>query len=142
MEATVALPGAPLDVLPDPVRRETRLVYRATPPAGEPAFAGIAAADLYFRTARDLPVYAGAPDWFAAATPAIMGRLGNCILMPPAPDSVDGLWNGEKLSRVWSSILTELNVGLAEDARLFVPGKVAPYAVKPDPYDGDAYHNW
>ena len=142
MEATVVLPGAPLDVLPDPVRRETRLVYRATPPAGEPAFVGVPAADLYFRTAHEMPVYTSAPDWFAAATPAIMGRLGNCILMPPAPDSVDGLWNGEKLSRVWSSILTELNVGLAEDARLFVPGKVAPYAVKPDPYDGDAYHNW
>lgn len=71
-----------------------------------------------------------------------MGRLGNCILMPPAPESVDGLWNGEKLSRVWSSILTELNVGLSEDARLFEPEKVVPYAVKPDPYDGDAFHNW
>ena len=48
----------------------------------------------------------------------------------------------EEKTRVWSSILTELNVGLAEDARLFVPGKIAPYAVNPDPYDGDAYHNW
>ncbi len=105
-------------------------------------FAGIPDADLYFRTPRALPVYAGAPGWFAAATPAILGRLGSCILMPPAPAGVDGLWNGEKLARVWSSILTELNVGLAEDSRLFVPGKVAPYAVKPDPYDGDAFHNW
>ena len=141
-ETIVVLPGAPLDLLPDAVRRETRPVYRAALPAGEPAFAGIAAADLYFRTAHGLPVYTGAPDWFAAAKPAIMGRLGNCILMPPAPESVDGLWNAEKLSRVWSSILTELNVGLGEDSRLFAPGKVAPYAVKPDPYDGDAFHNW
>ena len=142
MEVTVVLPGAPLDLLPEAVRRETRPVYRAALPAGEPAFAGIAAADLYFRTAHELPVYTCAPGWFAAAKPAIMGRLGNCILMPPAPESVDGLWNAEKLSRVWSSILTELNVGLAEDSRLFAPGKVAPYAVKPDPYDGDAFHNW
>ena len=139
----VLLPGAPLDLLPfGGVAVATQLVYRASAPKGEPVFAGIPDADLYFRTPHALPVYAGAPDWFAAATPAIMGRLGSCILMPPAPAGVDGLWNGEKLARVWSSILTELNVGLAEDSRLFVPGKVAPYAVKPDPYDGDAFHNW
>ncbi len=118
------------------------LVYRASAPAGEPVFVGISDADLYFRTPQALPVYAGAPDWFAAAAPATMGRLGPCILMPPAPADVDGPWNGEKLARAWSSILTELNVGLAEGARLFVPVRVAPYAVKPDPYDGDAFHNW
>ena len=142
VETALFLPGAPLDLLPEKVQATPRRVYRASAPENEPAFAGIAAADLYFRTARTLPVYTGAPDWFAAAKPALMGRLGNCILMPPAPESVDGLWNGEKLSRVWSSILTELNVGLGEDSRLFAPGKVAPYAVKPDPYDGDAFHNW
>ena len=142
VETALFLPGAPLDLLPEKVQATPRRVYRASAPENEPAFAGIAAADLYFRTARTLPVYTGAPDWFAAAKPALMGRLGNCILMPPAPDSVDGLWNGEKLSRVWSTILNELNVGLAEDSRLFTPGKVAPYAVKPDPYDGDAFHNW
>ena len=142
VETALFLPGAPLDLLPEKVQATPRRVYRASAPENEPAFAGIAAADLYFRTAHTLPVYTGAPDWFAAAKPALMGRLGNCILMPPAPESVDGLWNGEKLSRVWSSILTELNVGLGEDSRLFAPGKVAPYAVKPDPYDGDAFHNW
>ena len=142
VETALFLPGAPLDLLPEKVQATPRRVYRASAPENEPAFAGIAAADLYFRTARTLPVYTGAPDWFAAAKPALMGRLGNCILMPPAPESVDGLWNGEKLSRVWSTILNELNVGLAEDSRLFTPGKVAPYAVKPDPYDGDAFHNW
>lgn len=140
--AAVFLPGAPLDALPDAVRCEERCVFRASPPAGEPLFAGIPQADLYFRTPRALPVYAGGPGWLAAASPALFGRLRNCVLMPPAPERMEGPWSGEKMARVWSAILAELNVGLAPDARLFVAERAAPYAVAPNPYDGDAFHNW
>ena len=54
------------------------------------------------------------------------------------------LWNLNELKdgKVVAPADTWSYVGLAEDARLFVPGRVAPYAVKPDPYDGDAFHNW
>ena len=62
--------------------------------------------------------------------------------MPPAPERMEGPWSGEKMARVWSAILAELNVGLAPDARLFVAERAAPYAVAPNPYDGDAFHNW
>ena len=91
----------------------------------DPAFAGVSAADLYFRNAGELP------------SPAFdVRREGGStfVFLGLSPDgSVTGLWNDEKILRVWSTVFTNLGVPLAPET---------PYIPNIDLYDGDAFHNW
>ena len=120
----LVLPGADLSRLPFAYRRGTTLDFRATVPR-DPVFAGVSPADLYFRNANDLP------------SPAFdIRRAGGTtfVFLGLAPDgSVKGLWNDEKLLRLWCTVLTNLGVPLAPDT---------PYIPDLDAYDGDAFHNW
>ena len=120
----LVLPGANLSWLPFAYLRKKVLDFRAYVP-DDPVFAGISAADLYFRNANDLP------------SPAFdVRREGDTtfVFLGLAPDgSVKGLWNDEKILRVWSAVLANLGVPLAPDS---------PYIPGIDLYDGDAFHNW
>ena len=120
----LVLPGANLSWLPFAYLRKKVLDFRAYVP-DDPVFAGISAADLYFRNANDLP------------SPAFdVRREGDTtfVFLGLAPDgSVKGLWNDEKILRVWSAVLANLGVPLAPDT---------PYLPGIDLYDGDAFHNW
>ena len=55
------------------------------------------------------------------------------VFLGLSPDgSVTGLWNDEKILRVWSTVFTNLGVPLAPET---------PYIPNIDLYDGDAFHN-
>ena len=118
------LPGADLARLPFAYPRKRVLDFRAAVP-NDPVFAGVSPADLYFRNANELP------------SPAFdVRREGDTafVFLGLAPDgSVKGLWNDEKLMRVWSAVLDNLGVHLAPEK---------PYIDNLDLYDGDAFHNW
>ena len=120
----LVLPGADLSRLPFAYKRGRVLDFRAAVP-DEAVFSGVSAADLYFRNANDLPA------------PAFdVRRVGGLtfVFLGLAPDgSVKGLWNDEKILRVWSTVLTNLGVPLSPDT---------PYIPDLDAYDGDAFHNW
>ena len=78
------------------------------------------------------------------------------VVFTVAPSDVSGLWNEEKLSRVWNGIFNNMNIGLGKDLRLFssekyrhnklgkkdTPATWSPYIDNLDFYDGDAFHNW
>ena len=110
--------------LPFVYKRGRTFAFRAAVP-DDPAFAGVSAADLYFRNANDLP------------TPAFDVRRDDgttFVFLGLSPDgSVTGLWNDEKILRVWSTVFTNLGVPLAPET---------PYIPNIDLYDGDAFHNW
>ena len=120
----LVLPGADLSRLPFAYPRKRVLDFRAGVP-DDPAFAGVSAADLYFRNANELP------------SPAFdVRREGDSafVFLGLAPDgSVKGLWNDEKLMRVWTTVLDNLGVRLSPET---------PYLPGLDLYDGDAFHNW
>ena len=120
----LVLPGADLSRLPFPYTRGRTLDFRATVPR-DPVFAAVSPADLYFRNANDLP------------SPAFdVRREGDTVFvfLGLAPDgSVKGLWNDEKILRIWSTVLTNLGVPLSPET---------PYIPNLDTYDGDAFHNW
>lgn len=123
----IALPGAPLELLPGNMKRGEALLFRASVPLNDPVFAGIPEADLYFREARSLPVLISAPDWTVATKPALFAKLDHVtqatVILNISPDRIEGLWNKEKVSRVWSAIFTNMNIGLAGDLRLFTAVK-------------------
>lgn len=123
----IALPGAPLELLPGGLKREEKLLFRASVPKNDPVFAGIPDADLYFREARSLPVLASAPDWTAATKPALFAKLDRIttatVVLNLSPDMIDGLWNREKVSRVWSAIFSNMNIGLGTGLKLFTAAK-------------------
>ena len=123
----VALPGAPLEVLPGELKRGKKLLFRASVPKNDPLFAGIPEADLYFREARSLPVLTAAPDWMVATKPALFGKLDRvttaAVVLNLSPDMIDGLWNQEKVARVWSTIFSNMNIGLGKDLKLFTAAK-------------------
>ena len=120
----LVLPGADFSRLPFDCHPGRVLDFRAAVPS-DSAFAGVSPADLYFRNANDLP------------SPAFDVRRedgSTFVFLGLAPDgSVKGLWNDEKILRVWSTVLTNLGVLLAPDS-LYIPDI--------DLYDGDAFHNW
>ncbi len=122
-----ALPGAPLDLLPGGLERGEKMLFRASPPKSDPVFAGIPAADLYYREARKLPVLSAAPDWVVATTPALFAKLDRAttaaIVLNLSPDAIDGLWNREKTARVWSAIFCNMNLGMGKDLQLFTAAK-------------------
>ena len=120
----IVLPGADLSRLPFPYRRGIVLDFRTAVP-DDPVFAGVSPADLYFRNANELPAPAFDVRRVDATTFVFLGL---------APDgSVRGLWNDEKILRVWSTVLNNLGVPLSPDT---------PYIPNLDAYDGDAFHNW
>ena len=56
------------------------------------------------------------------------------VFLGLAPDgSVKGLWNDEKIMRVWTTVLDNLAVRMTPET---------PYISDLDLYDGDAFHNW
>ena len=120
----IVLPGADLSRLPFPYRRGSVLDFRTAVP-DDPVFSGVSPADLYFRNANELPA------------PAFdVRRVGGMtfVFLGLAPDgSVRGLWNDEKILRIWSTVLNNLGVPLSPDT---------PYIPNLDAYDGDAFHNW
>ena len=123
----VALPGAPLELLPGGLKRGTKELFRASVPKNDPVFAGIPEADLYFREARSLPVLVSAPDWTIATQPALFAKLDRItdttVVMNLSPDAIGGLWNPEKVARIWSAIFTNMNIGLGRDLQLFTAQK-------------------
>ena len=120
----LVLPGANLARLPFAYARKRVLDFRAAVP-DDPVFAGVSPADLYFRNANDLPTPAFDVRHEGGVTFVFLGL---------APDgSVRGLWNDEKILRVWSTVLTNLGVPLTPES---------PYIPNLDAYDGDAFHNW
>ena len=120
----LVLPGADLARLPFAYKRGSVLDFRAAVP-DDPVFAGVSAADLYFRNASELPSPAFDVRREGGATFVFLGL---------APDgSVKGLWNDEKILRVWSTVLDNLGVRMTPDT---------PYIPDLDLYDGDAFHNW
>lgn len=158
--AVVALPGADVGILVPGAKIGKKNMFRASVPKNDPLFDGIADADLYFRTARELPVIENAPDWMRATSPALFGAVdkatGANIFFAVAPSDVSGVWNGEKVARVWNNIFDNMNVGLGKDLKLFSSDKYrhntlgkkdakdewSPYVDNLDFYDGDAFHNW
>lgn len=127
--AYVALPGAPLDLLPIPMKTVKKLVFRASLPKDDPVFSGIPEADLYLREARELPVLDNPPDWMVTTSPALFGRYdfrtGAQLIMTLSPDQVEEkFWLREKISRVWNAVFNNMNVGLGKDFRLFTSFKI------------------
>ena len=120
----LVLPGADLSRLPFAYHRSRGLDFRAAVP-DDPVFAGVSPADLYFRNANDL------------LTPAFdVRREGDTtfVFLGIAPgSSVKGLWNDEKIMRVWTTVLDNLGVCMTPET---------PYIPDLDLYDGDAFHNW
>ena len=124
----IALPGADLSLLQGSMSVGRKLLFRARmPAAGDVVFAGIPEADLYFREAMELPVVTGQPDWTVATSPALFAKLdigtNAHLVLAVAPDDVKGLWNSEKVARIWSTLLTNMNIGLGRDLQLFTASK-------------------
>lgn len=123
----VALPGAPLAVLPGNLKAGGKQVFRAALPKNDPLFAGITEADLYFREAQNLPVLTSMPDWMVATEPALFAKLDRVstatVVLNLAPDMVKGFWGLEKVMRVWSAIFNNMNLGLGKDLKLFTASK-------------------
>ncbi len=125
--AVVALPGAPLELLPGELKLGQKSLFRASVPKTDPLFEGIPEADLYFREARKLPVLTSAPDWMVATSPALFAKLDRIstaiVVLTLGPEDISGLWNQEKIARVWSAIFSNMNIGLGKDLKLFTSPK-------------------
>ena len=124
-EGTVlVLPGADLSRLPFKYSRGRILDFRAAVPS-DAAFSGVAPADCYFRGVNNLPSPTFDVKHYGDSVFVFVGVR---------PDgSVKGLWNDEKIMRVWSTVLDNAGVRLKAET---------PYIPKLDLYDGDAFHNW
>lgn len=123
----VALPGAPLELLPGGMKRGEKELFRASAPKNDPLFAGVTDADLYYREARMLPVLVSAPDWVVATSPALFAKLDRIttatVVLNLSPEAIDGPWNQEKTARVWSTIFDNMNLGLGRDLVLFTASR-------------------
>ena len=125
----IALPGAPLNLLPVKLKNRRISLFRASVPKQDPTFAGIPDADLYLREARELPVLDNPQKWMVTTDPALFGRYdfpyGAVVVMNLSPDQVEeSCWLREKVSRVWNTIFNNLNIGLGRDFRLFTSQKM------------------
>ena len=132
----IALPGAPLELLPVDLKIGKLSLFRASAPKNDPLFAGIPDADLYFREARSLPVIDNPPKWMVTTSPALFGRYdfsyGAVIVMNLSPDQVEEkFWLREKISRVWNTMFHNLNIGLGKDFRLFTLRKTRHNTITP-----------
>ena len=125
----IALPGAPLNLLPVKLKNRRISLFRASVPKQDPTFAGIPDDDLYLREARELPVLDNPQKWMVTTDPALFGRYdfpyGAVVVMNLSPDQVEeSCWLREKVSRVWNTIFNNLNIGLGRDFRLFTSQKM------------------
>ena len=149
----ICLPGAPLELLPVPLKLRKVSGFKAELPPADPLFSGIAEADLYYRYQRSFDVVEG-PEFLVATKPAFfakldcfpnlkMTRAGNgdaaLVILTLAPDEFGDLfWNEEKVSRVWNSIFCNLGIRTGMDLKFFTntrmrhnritPKKVIPIA--------------
>lgn len=148
-QAVVALPGADVRLLDGGFNVTTSCVFRGSFPKGDILFRGLSAGDYYFRQAEPFPAVTGGPSWTVRDDPGIVTRLtrdtGAAIALSLAPQDAKGLWNDEKVSRIWGAVLNALNVRTGRSLKLF-SGKrgdgFSPYVTTLDAYDGDAFHNW
>lgn len=146
----IALPGAPLSSIPGqvkPLSWGTAYDFRINPPREEPMFEGITRADCYFRVAQDLKTVAGLVRWSSATEPAVVARhdygIGKAaFIFAEWPHEMQGIWNDEKLSRVYNTVFSNMHLPLGKDHTVFAPSSWSCYIDKVDPYDVDAFHNW
>ncbi len=121
--SVIYLPDAPAELYPDGIRKEQKLMFRASAPVNDPVFEGVTNADLYFRKAYKLPVMTGLPDWAIKTEPAIMAKLDKItttqVFLTLAPSKMDGFWGPEKMARAWNTIFDNMNIGLGKDLKLF-----------------------
>lgn len=127
-EATViALPGADLSLLDSRLKIGMRKAFRATAPKDDVLFNGLTDGDLYFRTARDVKVVEGLHDWERATSPALIAKLDKVttvhVIFADYPSSFGGLWNEEKMTRVWSTLLTNMNIAQGDELQVFTASK-------------------
>ena len=120
----ICLPGAPLDLLPVPLRWEKKRAFRLEIPSGDPMFSGMTEADFYFRTMREWNVVSS-PDKLVATSPAVFARYdfqagGAVIVLGAAPDQLEeGFWNREKMTRAWSTLFANLNLPFKKNLTFF-----------------------
>jgi len=134
--AYIALPGAPLDLLPVKLKTAKRPVFRALVPKHDPLFAGIPDADLYFREAREMDVLDAPPEWTVTTSPALFGRYdfrtGAVIVMNLSPAQMEeSFWMREKVSRVWNAIFNNMNIALGRELKLFSSPRMRHNTVTP-----------
>ena len=118
------MPGADTSWLPMGLGTEVRDVFRALLPQREdPLLRAIANADLYFREPRPMPVVTGGPAWAVKTDPAVILKAdhgnGAIVVCTLDPNTIDGLWNQEKATRVLCRLLTNMHVGLGRGYRFF-----------------------
>lgn len=142
----ICLPGAPLELLPVPLKLRKVSGFKAELPPSDPLFDGIAEADLYYRQQRSFDVVEG-PEFLVATKPAIfakldcfpnlkMTRAGNgdaaVVILTLAPDEFGDLfWNEEKVSRVWNSIFCNLGIRTGKDQKFFTNTKMRHNRITP-----------
>lgn len=142
----ICLPGAPLELLPVPLKLRKVSGFKAELPPSDPLFDGIAEADLYYRQQRSFDVVEG-PEFLVATKPAFfakldcfpnlkMTRAGNgdaaLVILTLAPDEFsDPFWNEEKVSRVWNSIFCNLGIRTGKDQKFFTNTKMRHNRITP-----------
>lgn len=143
----ICLPGAPLELLPVPLKLRKVSGFKAELPPADPLFSGIAEADLYYRYQRSFDVVEG-PEFLVATKPAFfakldcfpnlkMTRAGNgdaaLVILTLAPDEFGDLfWNEEKVSRVWNSIFCNLGIRTGMDLKFFTNTRMRHNRITPN----------
>ena len=143
----ICLPGAPLELLPVPLKLRKVSGFKAELPPSDPLFDGIAEADLYYRQQRSFDIVEG-PEFLVATKPAIfakldcfpnlkMTRAGNgdaaVVILTLAPDEFGDLfWNEEKVSRVWNSIFCNLGIRTGMDLKFFTNSRMRHNRITPN----------
>ncbi len=132
----ICLPGAPLDLLPVPMKNTRKPVFRVELPDNDPMFRGIAEADLYFRGERMMNV-AESPHRLVQTEPALFARYdtqqgGAIVVMNVSPDDFDdSFWNREKVTRVWSTLFTNMGLPIGGNLRFFTNRKMRHNTISP-----------
>ncbi len=132
----LCLPGAPLDLLPVPLKKRRKPVFRVEIPKDDPMFSGVTEADLYFRTPKEMEVLE-TPDWSVRTNPAVIVRHdfqkgGAIVVLNLSPEMFDDtFWNKEKVSRVWSTIFSNMNLSLGRDLKLFTGRRMRHNTITP-----------
>ena len=132
----LCLPGAPLDLLPVPLKKEKAPVFRVELPNGDPMFSGMTEADLYFRTPKEMEIVQ-TPAWTVKTNPAVIARHdfqqgGAIVVLNLSPEMFDNsFWNKEKVSRVWSTLFCNMNLPQGEKLTLFAGRRMRHNTITP-----------